>query len=70
MIIDGRTVKVLHDYLSPVTKVPPHAEGDKTHPDCEKGVFINIDGTGRWARVLCCTTRTVKFIKPHELIWG
>jgi len=70
MIIDGRTVKVFSDYLCPVTKIPPHAKGDIHHPACEKGVFINIDETGRWAKVLCCTTRTVKYMKPQELIWG
>ena len=67
MKIDGRELSE-EDYLSPVTYVPSHADGNAGHPDCEQGVII------RWGEgvvhVLYCTSRTVQATAPYDLVWG
>lgn len=55
-------------YLSPVTYVPGHAEGNAGHRDCEQGVIVDL--TSDSVRVLYCKPRTVQSTSPSDLVWG
>jgi len=66
--IDNRLIKWPRDYLSPVTYVPVHAEGNAGHPDCKQGVIISFNDLG--IKVLYCKGRTVQLTSPDSLVWG
>ena len=55
-------------YLSPVTYVPGHANGNAGHKDCELGVIVGISEDT--VKVLYCKSRTVQFTRPEDLVWG
>lgn len=67
MKIEGRDLKS-SDYLSPVTYVPSHAEGNAGHKDCEQGVIITWGPTH--VRVLYGKSRTTQATNPEDLVWG
>ena len=67
MKIDGREVSE-KDYLSPVTYIPGHVQGDAGHEDCEQGVLIRT--TESAVMVLYCKSRTVQATEPADLVWG
>ena len=56
------------DYLSPVTYVPDHAEGNAGHKDCEQGVLIRWQKDGHSVFVLYCKSRTTQSTKPKDQI--
>lgn len=68
MKIEGRDISTEKNYLDPVTYVPPHAEGNAGHKDCEQGVIISMNDTN--VKVLYCKSRTVQATKPEDLVWG
>ena len=71
MKIDGKEVDENgRDYLSPVTYIPAHANGNAGHPDCEPGVLIGMSVDGTALRVLYCKERTVQVTRPEDLVWG
>jgi hypothetical protein len=67
MIIDGKEIKnIKYVYLDPVTYIPPHAKRNANHPDCEKGVIINVNENNVF--VLYCKSRTVQSTNPKDLV--
>ncbi len=68
MKIENREVDKNVDILSPVTYIPAHANGNVSHPDCERGVIISI--RDKAIGVLYCKTRTVQQTRPDDLVWG
>lgn len=56
------------DYLTPVTYVPKHANGDPGHKDAEIGVIIRVTQYG--VKVLYCKSRTVQLTNPEDLVFG
>ena len=58
------------DYLSPVTYVPNHANGNAGHADCEKGVIVSFGDNTALVKVLYCKSRKVSATEPDMLVWG
>lgn len=67
-VIEGREVNMPDDYLSPVTYVPNHVNGNAGHKDCEQGVIIDV--RNGQLRVLYCKGRTVQQTYADDLVWG
>lgn len=68
MKIQEREINLEKDYLSPVTYVPNHVNGNAGHKDCEKGVIIDINDLS--VKVLYCKSRTVQLTNSEDLVWG
>lgn len=68
MKIQGSEVSIEKNYLDPVTYVPPHANGNAGHKDCEQGVIVKV--TDEVVMVLYCKGRTVQSTRPEDLVWG
>jgi len=68
MQIDGVRVNIDNHYLSPVTYIPGHANGNAGHKDCEQGVIIRLSDDCVF--VLYCKGRTVQSTNPNDLVWG
>lgn len=68
MKIQNKQLNIERDYLSPVTYVPSHVNGNAGHKDCEQGVIIRF--TERGVFVLYCKSRTVQMTNPEDLVWG
>lgn len=68
MKIQNKEIDIKRDYLSPVTYVPMHANGNAGHKDSELGVIIDINDLG--VKVLYCKSRTVQLTNPEDLVWG
>jgi len=56
-------------YLSPVTYVPGHANGNAGHVDCEQGVIVGV-AADSGVMVLYCKSRTVQKTDSCDLVWG
>lgn len=67
MKIEGKEIDLEMHYLSSVTYVPSHVEGNAGHEDCEQGVIISI---GADVSVLYSRSRTVQLTNPEDLVWG
>ena len=65
MKIEGRTIDMKTDYLSPVTYKPSHVTSPK---DYELGVLV--DHNDKFVKVLYCNNRTVQSTDPRDLVWG
>lgn len=68
MKIDGKELNINTDYLSPVTYIPEHVNGNTSHEDCEQGVIISFNK--KFVGVLYCKGRTVQSTRPEDLRWG
>jgi len=68
MKIEGREISTDQNYLDPVTYIPNHANGDASHPDCERGVIISPSTSS--VMVLYFTSRTVQSTSADDLVWG
>lgn len=67
--IQGKEVVMPDDYLSPVTYIPRHADGDARHHDCNQGVIIDVINNDE-LRILYCRGRTVRLTPAGLLVWG
>lgn len=66
VFIEGKEV-IGEDIGSPVTYIPRHAEGDASHPDCERGVISSFREGRIWVRYHSATGA----LTPAEnLVWG
>ena len=70
MMLGGRMIDMNIDYMSPVTYIPNHANGNAAHPDCELGVLMSFNDEDGYVRVLYCRSRTVQSTRPEDLVWG
>ncbi len=68
MKIQNKEIDMASHYLSPVTYVPNHVEGNAGHDDCEQGVIVDIND--EFVKVLYCKGRTVQSTSPEDLVWG
>jgi len=68
MKIQGHELNLESHYLSPVTYVPRHVDGDASHKDCSRGVIISFND--KVVKVLYCSSRTVQATQPEDLVWG
>lgn len=68
MKIENRELNKNADYLSSVTYVPSHANGNAGHQDCEQGVIVDFNE--KCVAVLFTKTRTVQTTNPSYLVWG
>ncbi len=68
MKIQGKEIDMVVMHLDPITYVPNHADGNASHPDCERGVLMGITEHG--VRMLNCKTRTIQLTYPEDLVWG
>lgn len=68
MKIEGRELAIEKHYLDKVTYIPPHANGNAGHTDCEQGVIISFNEKG--IRVLYSKSRTVQLTRPDDLVFG
>lgn len=68
MKIENIELNLDKHYLSPITYVPNHVNGNAGHKDCEQGVIISF--TNSIVKVLYCKSRTVQFTNPDNLVWG
>lgn len=69
MKIEDRNITAT-DYLTPVTYVPNHVNGDAGHEACEQGVLISTHENTNIVKVLYCKSRTVQNTNPDDLVWG
>lgn len=68
MKIESTEIDIDIHYLSLVTYVPGHVNGNAGHPDCEPGVIIRVSDDNVF--VLYCKGRTVQSTSPEDLVWG
>ena len=64
--IEGRTVTG-NDIGSPVTYIPPHANGDASHPDCERGHISSYNESYVFVRF---NAPNGQACKTENLRWG
>ncbi len=68
MEIAGVTLdEVIHKF-DKVTYVPPHANGNAGHSDCEQGVIISFSDHG--VKVLYSKSRSIQITRPDCLVFG
>jgi len=66
VMIEGKEVTG-EDIGSPVTYIPNHADGDASHPDCERGHISSFRDGNIWVRYKSATGA----LTPTEnLVWG
>ena len=67
MEIEGRPLTP-NEIWEPVTYIPGHADGDPTHPDCEKGILKSWNQQN----VFCVfyDSRRAQACSPGDLRWG
>lgn len=64
--IEGKNVTG-DDIGSPVTYIPPHANGDITHPDCERGCISSYNESYVFVRF---NSPNGQACKTENLRWG
>lgn len=64
--IEGRDV-THEDINSPVTYIPRHAQGDASHPDCERGTISSFTESHLFVRYHAATGASTP---PELLVWG
>jgi hypothetical protein len=64
--IEGKIVTG-EDIGSPVTYIPPHADGDASHPDCERGVISSYNESYIFVRF---NSPNGQACSPDRLRWG
>lgn len=64
--IEGKEV-TNEDIGSPVTYIPPHADGDITHPDVEKGIISSFNEHALFVRFQSATGANTP---SKNLVWG
>ena len=68
LMINNIPVDIDRHYMSPVTYVPGHVNGNAGHKDCEQGVITDIKD--KTITVLFCKSRTRQAVNPEDLVWG
>ena len=66
LFIEGREV-IGDDIGSPVTYIPPHANGDASHPDCDRGHISSFNDTYVFVRF---NAPNGQACNPDQLRWG
>lgn len=65
MLIENKEVKN-NDIGSPVTYIPDHANGNMSHPDCEKGIISSYNENYIFVRFRSPNSQACR---PENLIW-
>jgi len=66
LLIEGREVTD-EDIGSPVTYIPPHAQGDASHEAAEHGSISSYNDTYIFVRF---NAPNGQACKPDQLVWG
>lgn len=66
LFIQGKEV-TQDDIGSPVTYIPPHAKGDASHPDAERGTISSFNDTYVFVRFHSPNGHACR---PESLMWG
>lgn len=66
MLIENKEVKN-DDIGSTVTYIPDHANGNMSHPDCEKGIISSYNKDYIFVRF---RSPNGQACRPENLIWG
>ncbi len=64
--IEGKKV-LIGDIGSPVTYIPPHAHGDASHPDSERGNISSLKDGKIWVRF---HSPNGALVNSKNLVWG
>lgn len=68
MKIENKKIHFPEHYLSPITYVPAHANGDINHKDCCLGLLHRYNQ--KIIFMINCKTRTVQSVNPKNIRWG